>query len=89
VQAGDPRADPSVVDLVELAGLWLAGGDLAALERTLLRLNAELVQRYPAELTYAARFQRLTELVQRARAGEAHPPTTEELRRTYRRAIVG
>jgi hypothetical protein len=89
VQAGDPRADPAIVDLVELAGLWLAAGDLAALARTLLRLNAELVRRYPAEVAYAARFEPLAEMVQRARASDAHSPTAEELLRTYRRAIVG
>jgi hypothetical protein len=83
VQAGDPRADPVVVDLIELAGLWLAAGDRTALARTLRRLDAELAQRFPRHAAFADRFSTLLAAVERPDVDG------EELRRVYRRAIVG
>ncbi|HEV7665261.1 MAG TPA: hypothetical protein VGQ62_17150, partial [Chloroflexota bacterium] len=59
MQAGDPRADPLVVDLIELAGLWLAAGDWTALSRTLGRLDDELARRFGSEVEFAARFRTL------------------------------
>ena len=83
MQAGDPRADPAVVDLIELAGLWLAAEDLAALDRTLERLCGELELRYAADAEFADRFRRLQAL---AKTPDVY---IEELRRGYRRATVG
>ena len=81
--AGDPRADPAVVDLIELAGLWLAADDRAAFARTLQRLIDLLEQRFAAETSYRERFATL-------RAGAADDRTSaEELRRHYRRALLG
>jgi hypothetical protein len=90
MQAGDPRADPVVVDLIELAGLWLAAGDYPALSRTLQRLDAELSARFAADGDFAERFRELVPLVERAAsAAAADAPETAELRRAYRQAIVG
>jgi hypothetical protein len=83
---GDPRADPTVVDLIELAGLWLAAGDLMALARTLRRLDAELASSFPGDTAFRQRFRELLELVQRP---DSQRPSGEEIRRTYRRATVG
>ena len=80
---GDPRADPVVVDLIELAGLWVAAGDWPSLRRTLQRLDAELARRYPAEVEFNARFREICAL------SEASQVDAEALRRTYRRATVG
>ena len=49
MQPGDPRADPAIVDLIELAGLWVAAEDWAALLRTLQRLEEEISRRFPRE----------------------------------------
>ena len=81
---GDPRADPLVVDLIELAGMWLAAGDRAALARTLRRLDDELTKRFAAHQAFAERFRGLLSIVE-----ESDEPDGEELRRRYRRAIVG
>ncbi len=86
MQPGDPRADPAVVDLIELAGLWLAAGDWRATASTLARLDAELGRRFPVESDFRRRFQDLLELVARS---DAERPAADELRRTYRRASVG
>jgi hypothetical protein len=83
VQPDDPRADPTVVDLIELAGLWVAADDRPALVRTLRRLDEELGHRFPADNAFLARFRALLELTQRADAD------AEEIRRVYRRASVG
>jgi hypothetical protein len=82
VNADDPRADPVVVDLIELAGLWVAAGDWQALERTLDRLDEQLTQRFAADPDFARRFRELKRLA----SGGGSP---EEIRRTYRRAAVG
>jgi hypothetical protein len=86
MQPGDPRADPAVVDLIELAGLWLAAGDRPALARTLRRLDAELSSRFASEAAFSQRFRELLDLVERR---DPQRPSDEELRRTYRRATVG
>jgi hypothetical protein len=82
VQAGDPRADPAVIDLIELAGLWLAADDLQALRRALELLIGQLRGRFPQETEFRDRFERLLRSVEEgAEAGE--------LRRSYRRATLG
>jgi thioredoxin-like negative regulator of GroEL len=83
VQPGDPRADPTVVDLIELAGQWVAAEDWSALARTLGLLDAEFASRFPQDDTLRQRFRDLLALV------ETHPPSAEQIRRTYRRAAVG
>jgi hypothetical protein len=95
MQAGDPRADPAVVDLIELAGLWVAAGDWPALLRTLRRLDDELAQRFPDDGAFAARFRALrrdVELIDHP-VGDTRALTEESLaeaiRRTYRQATVG
>jgi len=86
VQPGDPRADPAIVDLIELAGLWVAAGDWGALARTLQRLNEQLETRFPDEAEFAERFRALQRVVDTANGGAAR---AEEIRRTYRQATVG
>jgi hypothetical protein len=81
--AGDPRADPAVVDLIELAGLWLAADDRPAFARTMQRLVDLLEQRFAAEADYRARFIRLREEAVDDRC------LAEDLRRRYRRALLG
>jgi hypothetical protein len=80
---GDPRADPRVVDLIELAGLWLGADDRIALERTLRQLVGELDERFAQDASFRDRWLRLLEAAADART----PP--EELRRQYRRASLG
>lgn len=80
---GDPRADPAVIDLIELAGLWLAADDRPALRRSLDRLVALLEQRFADDASFRERFVTL-----RAAAGDAQN-SAEELRRSYRRATLG
>ena len=81
--AGDPRADPAVVDLIELAGLWLAADDRAAFARTMQRLVELLEQRFADEASFRERFVTL-------RAAAADDRTAaEDLRRQYRRALLG
>lgn len=84
MQPGDPRADPAVVDLIELAGLWLAAGDWPALLRTLRRLDDELSRRFPDDAAFATRFVPLRRVVETANTTSA-----EEIRRRYRQATVG
>jgi hypothetical protein len=86
MQPGDPRADPTVVDLIELAGLWVAAEDWPALARTLRRLDEEFAQSFPREQELAGRFRELLELVDRA---SDQAVSAEQIRRTYRRASVG
>jgi hypothetical protein len=86
MQPGDPRADPTVVDLIELAGLWVAAEDWVALARTLRRLDDEFLRRFPDERILAERFRELLLLVERA---GTQAVSAEEIRRTYRRASVG
>ena len=86
MQAGDPRADPRLVDLVELAGLWLAAGEWPALVWTLRQVVEELAQRFPDEESLRERFDRLLTLSQRAERGEV---SADEVRRGYRRATLG
>jgi len=88
VQPGDPRADPTVVDLIELAGLWLAAGDWPALLRTLHRLDAELTRRYAADADFARRFRELARRVE-SMDGRGDPDVGEAIRRAYRQATVG
>ena len=83
MQPGDPRADPTVVDLIELAGLWVAAEDWSALARTLQLLDAEFVRRFPQDGPLRQRFRELLALV------ESQQPSAEQIRRTYRRATVG
>ena len=80
---GDPRADPAVVDLIELAGLWLAAGDRAALQRCLRRLVDLLGERYPADHAFRERFADVL------RQTDADEIASEELPRSYRRATLG
>jgi hypothetical protein len=89
VLPGDPRADPVVVDLIELAGLWLAAGDWPALLQTLRRLDDELTRRYAAEEGFAQRFRELQRQVEAAGHGQTNAPKAEGLRRAYRQATVG
>ena len=48
-----------MVDLIELAGLWLAAEDLAALDRTLERLCLVLQQNYSSDPEFLSRFEQL------------------------------
>jgi hypothetical protein len=84
VQPGDPRADPAIVDLIELAGLWVAAGDWAALLRTLRRLSEQLQLRFPQEAEFAERFHALQRVVEAANGLNA-----DEIRRRYRQATFG
>jgi hypothetical protein len=86
MQPGDPRADPAVVDLIELAGLWVAAEDWPALARTLRRLDDDLSRRFPHESAFSARFRQLLMLVE---PSDGNGPSAEDIRRTYRRATVG
>jgi len=86
VQAGDPRADPAVVDLIELGGLWVAAAVWAALGRTLGRLNAQLESRFPDDAEFGGRFRELQRIVEAAN-GDAS--SAEEIRRIYRQATFG
>jgi hypothetical protein len=79
--AGDPRADPTVVDLIELAGLWLAADDRPALARSLQRLVEVLAERFPDDVEFRARFLELL--------AWAHAASADDLRRSYRRATLG
>jgi hypothetical protein len=88
MQPGDPRADPAIVDLIELAGLWVAAGDWSALVRTLRRLNDELNLRFPDDAAFAMRFSELRRIVENA-DGRADTTLAEQIRRTYRQASVG
>jgi hypothetical protein len=84
VQPGDPRADPVVVDLIELAGLWVAAEDWQALARTLRRLDQEFSTRFPNNDDLSDRFRDLLGLIE---GGDTL--SAEEIRRRYRRATVG
>jgi hypothetical protein len=86
VQPGDPRADPAIVDLIELAGLWVAAGDWAALLRTLRRLDEEISRRFPHEIEFAERFRALQQVLAVA---DGDALIAEEIRRIYRQATVG
>jgi hypothetical protein len=88
MQPGDPRADPAVVDLIELAGLWVAAGDWPALLRTLRRLDDELNRRFPDDGGFAARFRELQRMLE-ATDLPAELRSAEAVRRTYRQATVG
>jgi hypothetical protein len=81
--AGDPRADPAVVDLIELAGLWLAADDRLAFARSLARLIDLLERRFADETSYRERFVTLLE------AAAEDQTSADELRRRYRRALLG
>jgi hypothetical protein len=81
MQDGDPRADPAVVDLIELAGLWLGADDRGALARALQRLVELLDARYPGQEAFRARFASLLQAVETR--------SSEQLRREYRRATLG
>ena len=81
--AGDPRADPTVVDLIELAGLWLAADDRPALDRSLLQLIQVLEQRFADDAAFRDRWSTLLAVVRDAGT------SPEELRRRYRRATLG
>jgi hypothetical protein len=86
VRESDPRADPTVVDLIELAGLWLAAENWRALGTALGRLHVELSRRYQEEVDFRARFAELAQLAERVERGESTP---EDLRSAYRRATLG
>jgi hypothetical protein len=83
MHVGDARADPAVVDLIELAGLWLAADDRPALRRGLQRLIALLEERFAEQREFRARFVTLL------RQAHSEATTSEELRRSYRRATLG
>jgi hypothetical protein len=89
MQPGDPRADPVVVDLIELAGQWVATGDWQSLLRTLRRLDDEISRRFPNDAAFAARFRRLAHMVDAARTTQEDVAVSEEIRRMYRQASVG
>jgi hypothetical protein len=78
----DPRADPRVIDLIELAGLWLAADDWPSLARTLRQLIVELEQRFASDIEFRERFQ---SLVTQVEAGT----NRDDVRRAYRRATLG
>lgn len=82
MDASDPRADPTVVDLIELAGLWMAAGDWRAMGLSLERLDQQLTTRFADDDTFAQRFRELARLVS---AG----CSADEIRRAYRHAVVG
>ncbi len=88
MQPGDPRADPAVVDLIELAGLWVAAGDWPALVRTLRRLDEELQRRFADDAAFAQRFRALRRVVEDTLA-QADTDVAEHIRRSYRQATVG
>lgn len=79
----DPRADPAVIDLIELAGLWLAAGEWESFRRTLARLEAQVTARFPGHADFGERFRDLRELADGAEVD------SEIVRRAYRRATVG
>jgi hypothetical protein len=83
MQAGDPRADPVVVDLIELAGIWVAAGDWPSLRRTLVQLDDELKHQFPTDTAFSERFRELLSLV------DGKAADGDEIRRAYRRASVG
>ena len=83
MQAGDPRADPAVVDLIELAGLWLAAGERTALCQTLGQLIDLVERRYADEGLFADRFRAVLSVAEQSNSSE------DDLRRTYRRATLG
>jgi hypothetical protein len=83
VHPADPRADPAVIDLIELAGLWLAAGEWASFRRTLARLENEIAQRFPGEADFRKRFRDLRLLT------EGADPDSASVRKAYRRATVG
>jgi hypothetical protein len=83
VRPADPRADPTVIDLIELAGLWLAVGEWASFRRTLARLEDEIAQRFPNDVDFGARFRDLRRLADGVQID------TETVRKAYRRATVG
>ncbi|HET6315638.1 MAG TPA: hypothetical protein VFG86_04205 [Chloroflexota bacterium] len=70
-----------MVDLVELAGLWLAAEDRLALQRSLRRLIDVLAERYPDDRPYRQRFEGLLE--------QAETVDEAALRKSYRRATLG
>ncbi len=78
---GDPRADPAVVDLVEVAGLWLAAEDRIALQASLRRLVDLLAERYPDDHAFRERFKQLLD--------QAESLDGDGLRKNYRRATLG
>jgi hypothetical protein len=81
VLEGDPRADPTVIDLIELAGLWLTANDRAGFDRTLRRLIDELATRHAGHVEFRQRFVDLLD--------EVDEKDVAELRRRYRRATLG
>ncbi|MCA1648322.1 MAG: hypothetical protein LC797_23645 [Chloroflexi bacterium] len=88
MQPGDPRADPVVVDLIELAGQWVAVGAWPALGRTLRRLGAELESRFVGSTEFAARFRALERLTASSSI-DGGGAIAEQIRRSYRQASVG
>ncbi len=78
-----------MVDLIELAGLWVAAGDWGALLRTLRHLDDEISRRFPDEADFAVRFRDLVHLVEAAHNADAEVGVAEEIRRAYRQATVG
>jgi hypothetical protein len=89
MQPGDPRADPVVVDLIELAGQWVAANDWPALSRTLRRLDDEICRRFPNDAVFATRFRQLEHMVEAARRTQANVAVAEAIRRSYRQASFG
>jgi hypothetical protein len=87
VHVDEPRADPTVIDLIELAGLWLAAHDWVALSRTLQRLDHELGRRFARDVEFRERFRELQALVDQR--DPSRPVDPDLIRRTYRRATLG
>ena len=73
------RADPAVVALIELAGLWVAACDWPALLRTLHRLDDAIGPRFPDEAAFAARFRALHHLIETTQT----PLAVEQIRGAY------
>ena len=68
-----------VVDLIELAGLWVAAEDWAALLRTLRRLDEEISRRGSENSTDLARQFAATVLAQRHAITHPNPETAVDV----------
>ena len=88
MQPGDPRADPAVVDLIELAGLWVAAEDWPALIRTLRRLDDELSRTFYVPIERAKARRILTAIEALGQQQTSVSPEFEALREAIKVAMV-